>query len=74
MNTGSGWEKQELNGDDHLHMNTYDDSNDGGANNSRIGLYYRKDIDGPLTMFHGPMRIATAGEGAFNLVAPRSYP
>lgn len=73
MNTGSGWERQQLNGNDHLHMNTYDDSNDEGANNSRIGLYYRKDIDGPLTMYQGPIRIATAGDGAFAMVAPDSY-
>jgi hypothetical protein len=73
MNTGSGWQKQDLDDQYRLHMKTYDDSNDGGPNSSRLGLYYRKDIPGPLVMYHGPMRIATAGEGAFNLVAPRSY-
>ena len=74
MNTGDGWERQELNGERHLEMNTYDDSNDGGANNTRIGLYYRQDIDGPLTMYQGPLKIAAAGKGAFDMVAPRSYP
>lgn len=74
MNTGTGWERQELNGEEHLGMNTYDDSNDGGPNNSRLGLYFRKDISGPLTMYHGPLKIASAGAGAFDMVAPRSYP
>ncbi|CAA9465176.1 MAG: hypothetical protein AVDCRST_MAG38-770 [uncultured Solirubrobacteraceae bacterium] len=74
MNTGSGWERQKLDGDEeHLEMNTYDDSNDGGPNNSRLGLYYRADIPGPLTLYQGPIKIATAGEGAFELVAPDSY-
>jgi hypothetical protein len=73
MNTGSGWERQELHGRSRLYMKTYDSSNDGGANNSRLGLYYRRDIPGPLTVYHGAARIASAGRGAFDAVAPDSY-
>ena len=73
MNTGSGWHQQKLFGHDRLYMITYDDANDGGPNNSRLSLYYRADIPGPLTLYHGPHRIAAAGAGAFDLVAPRSY-
>ena len=73
MNTGSGWRAQSLAGRRRLHMQTYDDSNGRGRNNTRLALYYRKDIPGPLTMFHGPARVASAGRGAFSAVAPRSY-
>ncbi len=73
MNTGSGWRRQRLDGQERLYMSTYDDANGGGANNSRLSLYYRQDIPGPLTLFHGHHSIATAGEGAFEAVAPRSY-
>jgi hypothetical protein len=54
-------------------MNTYDAANGHGPNNSRLSLYYRADIPGPLTLYHGPHRIATAGTGAFQAVAPTSY-
>lgn len=74
MNTGTGWQRQKLSGQDRLHMKTYDSANDGGPNNSRLGLYYRKDIPGPLTLYQGPLRIASAGAGAFDKVAPRSNP
>lgn len=73
MNTGSGWARQRLHGRRRLHMRTYDDSNGGGPNNSRVSLYYRRDIPGPLTVFHGPVKIARAGPGAFQAVAPRSH-
>ena len=73
MNTGDGWRQQKLSGQDRLYMSTYDSANGGGANNSRLALYYRKDIPGPLTLFHGPHRIAAAAEGAFAAVAPTSY-
>ncbi len=73
MNTGSGWIKQSLHGRSRLYMRTYDSSNNGGTNNSRMGLYYRRDIPGPLTMFHGPLRIASASSTAFAAVAPTSY-
>jgi hypothetical protein len=73
MNTGSGWRRQTLGGRNRLYMSTYDAANGGGPNNSRLSLYYRSDIPGPLTLFHGHHRIATAGEGAFKAVAPRSY-
>lgn len=73
MNTGSGWEAQKLAGRRRLRMRTYDDSNGRGRNNTRLALYYRRDIPGPLTVFHGPARVASAGAGAFAAVAPSSY-
>lgn len=73
MNTGDGFQRQALSGQDRLYMSTYDAANNGGANNSRLALYYRNDIPGPLTVFHGPHRIAAAGPGAFSAVAPTSY-
>ncbi len=73
MNTGSGWQQQRLHGRTRLYMQTYDASNGGGPNNSRLALYYRNDIEGPLTVYHGAARIASAGPDAFASVAPRSY-
>ena len=73
MNTGSGWRAQSLAGRRRLRMRTYDESNGRGHNNTRLSLYYRKDIPGPLTVFHGPARVASAARGAFSAVAPRSY-
>ena len=73
MNKGSGWVKQSLHGRSRLYMRTYDSSNNGGTNNSRLALYYRRDIPGPLTLFHGPLRIASASSTAFGAVAPTSY-
>ena len=73
MNKGTGWIKQSLHGRSRLYMRTYDSSNNGGTNNSRVLLYYRRDIPGPLTMFHGPLRIASASSTAFAAVAPTSY-
>ena len=70
MDSGSGWKKQPLDGKDRLHMITYDASNDGGPNSSRLALYYRQDIEGPLAMYHGGLTIASAGRGAFAKVAP----
>jgi hypothetical protein len=73
MNAGQGWAKQRLAGQERLYMNTYDAANGHGPNNSRLSLYYRADIPGPLTLYHGAHRIATAGTGAFEAVAPTSY-
>jgi hypothetical protein len=73
MNTGSGWVQQKLAGGPRLYMSTYDATNNGGANNSRLALYYRNDTPGPLTMFGGPVRIASAGPNGFAAVAPHSY-
>lgn len=73
MNTGDGWERQELHGKDRLYMSTYDSAADGGPNNSRLSLYYTDEIEGPLTFYHGAHKIATAGEGAFEAVDPGSY-
>jgi hypothetical protein len=73
MNTGSGWVQQKLAGQNRLYMSTYDKANNGGANNSRLSLYYRSDIPGPLTLFHGSHKIAAAGPGAFEAVDPKSY-
>ena len=73
MNTGGGWKRQKLKGRDRLYMRTYDSANGGGANNSRLSLYYDRRIRGPLTIYHGPHRIAEAGRGGFDAVAPRSY-
>jgi hypothetical protein len=75
MNTGAGWVRQKLNGQDRLYMKTMDASNNGGANNSRLALYYRNDIPGPLTMYHGAQTIAdaTASGVTWQTVAPHSY-
>lgn len=73
MNTGDGWERQQLSGRERLKMKTYDSAADDGANNSRLSLYYTRDLRGPITMFHGAHKIATAGKGAFEAVDPGSY-
>lgn len=73
MNTGGGWKSQKLKGRNRLYMRTYDSANGGGANNSRLSLYHDRRIRGPLTIYHGPHRIAEAGGGGFDAVAPRSY-
>jgi hypothetical protein len=73
MNTGRGWKRQKLKGRDRLYMRTYDSANGGGANNSRLALYYDRRIRGPLMLYHGPHRIASAGRGGFDAVAPTSY-
>lgn len=73
MTTGGGWGRQKLAGQDRLYMSTFDAANHGGPNNSRLSLYYREDIPGPITLYHGPHTIAAAGPGAFDAVAPTSY-
>jgi hypothetical protein len=69
MNTGSGWQQQLLKGQKRLYMKTMDASNNGGANNFRLGNYRLHGMFNVVTLYHASPKIGTS----FDAVAPHSY-
>jgi hypothetical protein len=71
LNTGQGWQKQQLSGQETLHVPTVTSANGQGANYSALKLYYAAGmhLPNPLTVYYADHRVATS----FAAAAPRSY-
>ena len=68
-NTGSGWQQDLVNGQQHFPMVTMTDANGGGPNYHQLALYYDSTIASQLTVYHSGQKIGTS----FDAVAPHSY-
>ena len=69
MNTGAGYQRQSLLGQDTLHMKTLDGANNGGLNYSALKLYRQKGMFDVLTVYQAEHKVGTT----FDVVAPHSY-
>ncbi len=69
VNSGSGWVKQSLNGQQRLALATLGSANSGGANYHKIALYRQKGMFNVVTAYFADHRIGTS----FLSAAPRSY-
>lgn len=69
VNTGAGWTKQTLSGQERLALATLGSSNNGGDNYHKIALYRMKGMFPSVTMYFADHKVGTS----FNSVAPRSY-
>lgn len=68
-NTGSGWQRLKLHGQDRLYTQTIDASNNGGANYHKLAHYRSKGMWPVATHYAADHKIGTS----FAAVAPRSY-
>jgi hypothetical protein len=69
LNTGEGWQQQQLGGQSRLPMATLDAANGGGPNYHKLALYRLRGMFPVLTVYHAEHRIGRT----FDAVAPRSY-
>jgi hypothetical protein len=69
VNTGSGWAQSLFEGRRRLHMETLDESNDDGANFSKIGLYYRRGLFDGASLYFAAHKVGTS----FSSINPGSH-
>jgi hypothetical protein len=68
VNTGSGWQQVDENGQKRLMMKTIDASNGGGNNFVKVSLYYRHNMMDKASLWFAGMKLGTS----FDAVAPHS--
>jgi len=69
LNTGDGWQQQQLAGTSRLRMATLDGSNGDGPNYHKLALYRLRGMFPVLTVYHAEHRVGRT----FDAVAPASY-
>lgn len=70
VNSGSGWQQQQIQGKSIVYNQTMNKANNGGPNHSKVLLFYRKGIYNEATLYFAEHRLGTS----FDSVAPHSYP